>query len=68
MTNAETAFTSVSLFSRLGPKEVQALLRESRGCRYSKGSIVFHEGDPGEFFLVILSVRAKVVLQLQQGQ
>ena len=68
MANAKAALTSVSLFSGLRPPEVQALLEASRGCRYSRGSIVCHEGDPGDFLLVLLSGRAKVVLQSEQGQ
>ena len=31
-------------------------------------SVVFQEGDPGDFLLVLLSGRAKVVLQSERGQ
>ena len=37
-------------------------------CPTQKGSIVFHEGDEGDFMLVVLSGKVKVVLLGPQGQ
>lgn len=68
MSSAEDALASVSLFAGLGSQEIRALSEASRPCRYPKGTIVCHEGDPGGFLLVLLSGRAKVVLQSEQGQ
>ena len=52
----------------LARKRLAGLVAASRACSYTKGSILFHEGDPGDHLLVLLSGRAKVVLQSDRGQ
>jgi CRP-like cAMP-binding protein len=58
----------IPLFSALGDAALAEVFSASRPCRYGKGSVVFHEGDPGDFVLLILAGRADVVLQNVQGQ
>jgi len=55
-------FKNIPLFSELTNQEIQLIVTYSKEYRYPKGSIVFHEGDPGDFLLIILSGRVKVVL------
>ena len=54
--------------SGLEDDQLNTILEASRRCRYSKGSVIFHEGDSGDFLLILLSGRAKVVLQSERGQ
>ena len=59
---------NIFLFSELSYQELDLILSTSRRKRYPKGSIVFHEGDPGDFLLVIFSGKVKVVLLGEGGQ
>jgi CRP/FNR family transcriptional regulator, cyclic AMP receptor protein len=56
------------LFADLDDAEIRILARASRSLTYPKGSIVFHEGDPGDYLLVILKGRVKVTLFGGDGQ
>src|SRR5262245_56891117 len=58
---------SVPLLSGLSERQLELVANSSRVSRYPKGSIVFHEGDPGDFLLVILKGRVKVVLSGDSG-
>jgi len=55
-------FKNIPLFSELTNQEIQLVVTHSKENRYPKKSIVFHEGDSGDFLLIILSGRVKVVL------
>jgi CRP-like cAMP-binding protein len=67
--NADSAgLRALPLFAGLQDKDLAEMLEVSRPCRYPKGSLVFNEGDPGDFLLVLISGRAKVVLQSERGQ
>lgn len=59
---------NIFLFSELSYQELDLILSSSRRKRYPKGSIVFHEGDPGDALLVIFSGKVKVVLLGEGGQ
>ena len=58
----------IPLFRDLSDKELQNLADVAREVSYPKGSIVFHEGDEGNFMLVVLSGKVKVVLLGPEGQ
>jgi CRP/FNR family cyclic AMP-dependent transcriptional regulator len=58
----------VPLLSGLSDSELDLLARSSRRLRYPRKSIVFNEGDPGDFLLVILNGRVKVTLLGDRGQ
>jgi CRP/FNR family transcriptional regulator, cyclic AMP receptor protein len=58
----------VPLFAELADAELEIVAAESRRKRYPKGSIVFHEGDHGDYLCVILSGRVKVSLLGMRGQ
>lgn len=59
---------SVPLLSSLSKAELRLVAESARRLVYPRGSIVFHEGDPGDFLLVVLQGRVKVVLLGQGGQ
>ena len=58
---------NVPLLSGLSDSQIALVANSSRVRRYPKGSVVFHEGDPGDFLLVILRGRVKVVLLGESG-
>jgi CRP/FNR family cyclic AMP-dependent transcriptional regulator len=58
----------VPLFAELANAELEIVAAASRRKRYPKGSIVFHEGDHGDYLCVILSGRVKVSLLGTHGQ
>ena len=67
-TIAALALGKVPLFSGLSESDLERVATASRTRRYTKGSVLFHEGDPGDYLLVLIRGRAKVVLQSQHGQ
>ena len=56
------------LFAELDDGELEIVARASRTLTYPKGNIVFHEGDPGDYLLIILKGRVKVTLLGGDGQ
>jgi CRP/FNR family transcriptional regulator, cyclic AMP receptor protein len=56
------ALRRVPLLSGLSAKQLDTVVNSSNIIRHSKGSVVFNEGDPGDFLLIVLSGRVKVVL------
>jgi CRP/FNR family transcriptional regulator, cyclic AMP receptor protein len=59
---------TIPLFSELTTTELDLLLEKAREQRYPRGSIVFYEGDPGDFLMVVLTGKVKVVLLGEGGQ
>lgn len=68
MTFKADVLRNVPLLSGLSDSQLALVANSSRVRRYPKGSIVFHEGDPGDFLLAILRGRVKVVLLGENGQ
>jgi len=58
----------VPLFAELANGELEIVAAQSRRKKYPKGSIIFHEGDHGDYLCVILSGRVKVSLLGARGQ
>lgn len=58
----------VPLFAELAPAELATIAAAARRKRYPKGSIVFQEGDRGDYLCVILSGRVKVSLFGSRGR
>jgi CRP-like cAMP-binding protein len=52
----------VPLFADLAALELEVVAGASRRKSYPRGSIIFYEGDPGDYLLVILKGRVKVSL------
>jgi CRP/FNR family cyclic AMP-dependent transcriptional regulator len=52
----------VPLFAELANAELEIVTAAARQKRYPRGSIIFHEGDRGDYLCVILSGRVKVTL------
>ena len=59
---------NIPLFSELTDAELDLITASVRQVSYPKGNIVFYEGDPGEFLLIVLSGKVKVVLLGESGQ
>src|SRR5262249_57365784 len=57
----------VRLFAALESAELDVVSGAARRKQYPKGSIVFHEGDPGDCLLVIVKGRLKVSLLGREG-
>ena len=59
---------TIPLFAELTNAELDLILEKAREQRYPRGSIVFYEGDPGDFLMVVLTGKVKVVLLGEDGQ
>jgi len=59
---------NVPLLAGLADSELDLAASSSRRLKYPKKSIVFQEGDPGDFLLVILRGRVKVTLLGEEGR
>ena len=55
------------LFAYLDPDGLRQLAARSTIRRYTRGEVVFHEGDPGDWLFVVASGRVKVVVSSVQG-
>ena len=63
-----TLIRKIPLFSDLSDIQLDRIFAASRELHYPKGSVVFYEGDPGDYLLIILAGKVKVVLLGDQGQ
>ncbi len=61
------ALARLPVFRRVSPQDRQRIVELSRVRAYERGDLVFHEGDPSDFFL-ILSGRAKVFKHSPSGK
>lgn len=59
---------TIPLFSSCSDTEIDQLLAKARPIYYRKGSLVFNEGDPGNFLLVIRSGQVKITLPKEGGE
>lgn len=59
---------NVALFSELEKDELAIVADAARRIRFPRGSIVFHEGDSGDFLLLIVKGRVKVTLLGESGE
>jgi CRP/FNR family cyclic AMP-dependent transcriptional regulator len=66
--NAPAVLRHVSLFSELDANSLALIAKAARRVKFPKGSVVFQEGDPGDYLLVIEKGRVKVVLVGDDGQ
>jgi CRP-like cAMP-binding protein len=64
----EEAIRRTTLYKRLSESDRQQLARVSRLKRYEKGDRIFGEGDPSEFFSVVVSGRVKIVKMTPAGK
>ena len=68
MVVSKSVLRTVPLLSVLSDAELDQLVKTPRFVRHRKGSVVFHEGAPGDHRLILLSGRIKVVLLGEGGQ
>jgi CRP/FNR family transcriptional regulator, cyclic AMP receptor protein len=59
---------NVPLLAGLADSELELVASSSRRLKYPKKSIVFQEGDAGDFLLIILRGRVKVTLLGEEGR
>lgn len=59
---------NVPLFSELDAESLALVAGAARRVKFPKGSVVFQEGDPGDYLLVIEKGQVKVVLLGDDGQ
>jgi len=64
----EEAIRRTSMFRRLSQDDRQHLAGVSRLKSYAKGDRIFGEGDPSEFFFVVVSGRVKIVKMTPAGK
>jgi CRP/FNR family transcriptional regulator, cyclic AMP receptor protein len=65
---ATAILKQIPLFAGLDDADLELIAQASRRLTYPKGSVVFHEGDPGDYLVVILKGRVKVSLYGKDGQ
>lgn len=68
LTSRGAGLKTIPLFSELTANELEVLASTARVQTYPKGSIVFQEGDPGDYLMIILSGKVKVSLLGEKGQ
>ncbi|RPI57613.1 MAG: Crp/Fnr family transcriptional regulator [Acidobacteria bacterium] len=64
----EDAIRRTTMYKRLSENDRQHLARVSRLKVYAKGDRIFGEGDPSEFFSVVVSGRVKIVKMTPAGK
>jgi CRP-like cAMP-binding protein len=62
-----THLARVSLFSGLGAKELDGLVRVSRTVSLAKREELFHKGDPGSQVYVVISGKLKALTTSEEG-
>lgn len=58
----------IPLFAGMSDDQLRQIARNSIERSYSKGSFIFHEGDPGEGFHFVISGKVKVVKSSDDGR
>jgi CRP/FNR family transcriptional regulator, nitrogen oxide reductase regulator len=64
----EEAIRRTSMFKRLSQDDRNRLAAVSRLKAYAKGDRIFGEGDPSEFFSVVVSGRVKIIKMTPAGK
>jgi CRP/FNR family cyclic AMP-dependent transcriptional regulator len=62
------ALKQVPLFSELTDRELNLLIALGSRRKFPSKNIIFQEGDPGDFLLVILSGKVKVIISGKDGE
>ena len=68
MTMLRQALKQVPLFSDLTERELTLLISSGNRRAFPAKNIIFQEGEPGDYLLVILSGKVKVLLTGKRGQ
>lgn len=63
----EDTLRQVPLFAGFEPADLRLLAGAARRVQFPSGSIVFQEGDPGDFLLVLAKGRVRVTLLGEDG-
>lgn len=62
------ALKHVPLFSDLTERELELLVASGSRRKFPAKNIIFQEGEPGDFLLVILSGKVKVIISGKDGE
>jgi len=68
MSELQEAIRRTTMFRRLADADRQNLAAVSRLRKYAKGDRIFGEGDPSDFFSVVVSGRVKIVKMTPAGK
>jgi len=68
MSELQEAIRRTTMFKRLADADRQNLAAVSRLRKYAKGDRIFGEGDPSDFFSVVVSGRVKIVKMTPAGK
>jgi CRP-like cAMP-binding protein len=68
VTELDEAIRRTTMFRRLSESDRQHLAAVSRLKKYTKGDQIFGEGDPSDFFSVVVSGRVKIVKMTPAGK
>ena len=67
-TQVAAALAQLALFRRVSPQDRERLVAVASMRDYDRGEHVFREGDPSDFFFVVVTGRAKVYKQTSDGR
>lgn len=67
-TPTAAVLAQLALFRRVGPEDRERLLGVASMRGYERGDHIFREGDPSDFFFVVITGRAKVYKQASDGR
>lgn len=68
LSETEDALRRSAMFRRLSEDDRRHLAGVSRLKTYPKGDAIFAEGDPSDFFFIVVSGRVKIVKMLPSGK
>ncbi len=66
--SARSILAQVPLFAGLSREQLEALARSLRSRQYPRGSIVFHQGDPGTTLYIIEDGEVKLTVLSSEGK
>lgn len=66
--NPEKLIRDVPLLARLGGEDVRSLAQRGRVRNYSSGTVLFHEGEPGDSLHVVVEGRIRVAVVSPTGE
>jgi CRP/FNR family transcriptional regulator len=68
MFNIKSFLSNTKLFSGLPPQQYQALAEIAQRQTYSKGQVIFHQGEEGRGFFIVISGRVKIYQTSLEGK
>ena len=66
--NARELLQANAIFATVPPRDLTALIERSRLDRYAAREHIFHEGDPAEWFCLVVEGRVRIVRHARSGK